>query len=190
MAMTVHLPTVLVEALEAEATRRGQSPDQVAAQLLAERLAQAGPPRRRHLSFAGIGEEGIPAQTGVQENMQTPYTFGLYSLCGGLMHQALPEEWVTGSHTVTVLPPKAKKCSDHFLTGETFHTNDEKAGTFSAGVDLKQEIGVNLSAQSGYDKDTSITWTFPKGGGFLCGTNHFPPKAAWNVMDVSKSGNL
>ena len=136
------------------------------------------------------GTEGIPTQTGVQENMQTPYTFGLYSICGGLMHQALPEEWVTGSHRVTVRPPKAKKCSGHFPTGETFSTNDEKAGTFSAGVDLKQEIGVNLSAQSGYDKDTSITWTFPKGGGFLCGTNNLPSKAAWNVMDVSKFGNL
>ncbi len=131
------------------------------------------------------GEEGIPTQTGVQENMQTPYTFGLYSLCGGLMHQAQPEEWVTGSHAVTVLPPKAKKCSGHFPTGETFSTSDEKAGTFSAGVDLKHEIGVNLSAQSGYDKDTSITWTFPKGGGFLCGTNNFPQQGS-----VERHGRL
>ncbi len=137
------------------------------------------------------GEEGIPTQTGVEENMQTPYTFGLYSLCGGLMHQAQPEEWVTGSHAVTVFAPKTRKCSDHFSKGGTFSTSDEKAGTFTAGVDLKNDdIDVNMSAQSGYDKDTSITWTFPKGGGFLCGTNHFPPKAAWNVMDVSKSGNL
>ncbi len=137
------------------------------------------------------GEEGIPTQTGVEENMQTPYTFGLYSLCGGLMHQAQPEEWVAGSRGVTVLAPKAQKCSDFFSKGGTFSTSDEKAGTFNAGVDLKNDdIDVNMSAQSGYDKDTSITWTFPKGGGFLCGTNNFPPKAAWNVMDVSKSGNL
>jgi hypothetical protein len=135
------------------------------------------------------GEEGIPAQTGVEENMQTPYTFGEYSLCGGLMHQTQPEEWVTGAHGVTVLAPKAERCSAHFPAGDTFSTADEKAGTFTAGVDLKHEIGINLSAQSGYDKDTSITWTFPKSGGFLCGTNNLPPKAAWNVMDVSKSGN-
>lgn len=55
MAMTVHLPDVLAEALEAEAERRGQSPDQVAAELLAERLPRSGLPRRRRLSFAGIG---------------------------------------------------------------------------------------------------------------------------------------
>ena len=52
------------------------------------------------------------------------------------------------------------------------------------------DLDLNLSAQSGYDKDTSITWTFPKGGGFLCGTNNLPSKAPWNVMDVSKSGSL
>ncbi len=135
------------------------------------------------------GTEGFPTQTGVEEDMQTPYTFGEYSLCGGLMHQVLPEVWVTGSRKVTVLAPAARKCSRRFHTGETFSTTDEKAGTFTAGVDLKHEIGVNLSAQSGYDKDTSITWTFPKGGGFLCGTSNFPSQAAWNVMDVSRSGN-
>ncbi len=137
------------------------------------------------------GEEGIPTQSGVEENMQTPYTFGLYSLCGGLIHQAQPEEWVTGSRGVTVIAPKAQNCSDFFSKGGTFSTTDEKAGTFTAGVDLKNDgIDVNMSAQSGYDKDTSITWTFPKGGGYLCGTNNVPPKAAWNVMDVSKFGNL
>ena len=135
------------------------------------------------------GTEGFPTQTGVEENMQTPYTFGEYSICGGLMHQVVPEVWVTGSHEVTVVAPAAHKCSIRFHAGETFTTSDEKAGTFTAGVDLKKEIGINLSAQSGYDKDTAITWTFPHGGGFLCGTNNLPSKAAWNVMDVSSSGN-
>ncbi len=62
MAMTVHLPDSLAAVLEAEAARRGQTPDQVAAELLAERLPHAGTPRRR-LAFAGIGESsaGRPA---------------------------------------------------------------------------------------------------------------------------------
>jgi hypothetical protein len=54
MAMTVSLPEPLAAVLEAEAARRGQTPDQVAAELLAERLPHAGAPRRR-LAFAGIG---------------------------------------------------------------------------------------------------------------------------------------
>jgi len=54
--MTVHLPEPLAAAREAEAARRGQSPEQVAADLLAERLPHAGWPRRRRLAFAGMGE--------------------------------------------------------------------------------------------------------------------------------------
>ncbi len=55
MTMTVHLHGDLAAALEAEAARRGQSPEQVAADLLAERLPPGGK-RRRRLAFAGVGE--------------------------------------------------------------------------------------------------------------------------------------
>ena len=55
MTMTVHLHGDLAAALEAEAARRGQSPDEVAADLLAERLPPSGK-RRGKLAFAGIGE--------------------------------------------------------------------------------------------------------------------------------------
>ena len=62
MTMTVHLHGQLAAALETEAARRGQSTDQVAADLLAEQLAPSGK-RRRQLAFAGIGESssGRPA---------------------------------------------------------------------------------------------------------------------------------
>jgi hypothetical protein len=53
MTLTVHLPGELAAALEAEAARRGQTPDQVAADLLAERLPLPG--ARRRLAFAGVG---------------------------------------------------------------------------------------------------------------------------------------
>jgi hypothetical protein len=134
------------------------------------------------------GSEGFPVQAGVEEDMQTPFTFGEYTFCG-LLHQVIPEVWVTGQHTLTVLPPAATKCSHRYPAGGTYSTSDEKAGTFSAGVDLKKEIGVNLSAQSGYNKDTSITWTFPASGGYLCGTDNYPSLAAWDVMDVARTGN-
>ena len=63
MTMTVHLHGQLAAALEAEAARRGQSTDQVAADLLAEQLPPSGKRRRRQLAFAGIGESssGRPA---------------------------------------------------------------------------------------------------------------------------------
>jgi len=54
MSLTVHLPSELAAALEAEAARRGQSPDQVAVELLAAQLPPLGR-RRRRLAFAGVG---------------------------------------------------------------------------------------------------------------------------------------
>jgi len=59
--MTVSLPQALAAVLAAEAARRGQTPDQVAAELLAERLPHAAPdagPRR--LSFTGVLHSGEP----------------------------------------------------------------------------------------------------------------------------------
>ena len=52
MSLTVHLPGDLAAALEAEAARRGQTPDQVAAELLAVQLPSRG---HRRLAFAGVG---------------------------------------------------------------------------------------------------------------------------------------
>lgn len=59
MSMTVSLPGPLAAALEAEAARRGQTPDEVAADLLAERLP-AGPGGPRRLSFTGVLHSGEP----------------------------------------------------------------------------------------------------------------------------------
>ncbi len=55
MSMTVHLPSELGAALEAEAERRGQTPDRVAADLLAAHLTGHGATKRRTLSFAAVG---------------------------------------------------------------------------------------------------------------------------------------
>jgi hypothetical protein len=56
MSLTVHLPNELAAALQAEAARRGQTPDEVATELLAAQLPRSGgTPRRRRLAFAGVG---------------------------------------------------------------------------------------------------------------------------------------
>lgn len=54
MSLTVHLPGELAAALEAEAARRGQTPDEVAADLLAAQLPPSGT-RRRKVAFAAVG---------------------------------------------------------------------------------------------------------------------------------------
>jgi hypothetical protein len=59
MTLTVHLDDPVAGALTAEAARRGQSPDQVAADLLAGSLPAApGGPRR--LSFTAVMHSGEP----------------------------------------------------------------------------------------------------------------------------------
>jgi hypothetical protein len=54
MAMTVSLPGEVAAALEAEAARRGQTPDKVAADLLSAR-PDSGHWARRRLAFAAAG---------------------------------------------------------------------------------------------------------------------------------------
>jgi len=53
MTVTLHLDDAVAEALAAEAARRGQTADELAAALLAAQLPKA--PRRR-LAFAAAGE--------------------------------------------------------------------------------------------------------------------------------------
>jgi hypothetical protein len=79
MTLTVHLDDPVAGALTAEAARRGQSPDRVAADLLAERLPAPGPgeggPRR--LSFtavmhSGDGDLAARAEEALAERFRRP----------------------------------------------------------------------------------------------------------------------
>lgn len=132
------------------------------------------------------GKEPFRIQHGTIVHMQSPYTFGEYRLCA--MAQVQPEVWATGERAVMADPPSAVNCSGHFPKGGTFSRSTGTAGTFKAGVDIKKVIGINLSVQSGYTNNVSITWTFPSGG-YLCGSNGLPSVAAWNVMDSTQFGN-
>jgi hypothetical protein len=141
------------------------------------------------------GGEGFTPQFGVEEAMQTYFRFVKVSVCGigpGSGYTDVePGEWATGQNEVFAKPPGTveKNCGGHVPHLGTFQTTDEKAGTFSAGVNLKKEIGINLSAQSGYNKNVGIFMTMGTGGGNFCGTNALPPKAQWVVMDQTKFGN-
>lgn len=63
MTLTVDLPGALAAALEAEAARRGQTPDRVAADLLAERLPVA-PASDPVEAFIGSADSGDPGWAG------------------------------------------------------------------------------------------------------------------------------
>lgn len=120
------------------------------------------------------------------DNMQTNFTFGRYSVCG-LLHEVLPEKFAGGDNEVSLFPPGATHCTHYNSNGGLTRTTGT-AGTFKVGVSFKKEIGIDLSAQSGYSKSLSTTWTFPAGG-YLCGSNDVDTLARWDVMDPTSSGN-
>lgn len=99
------------------------------------------------------------------------------------MNQVLAEVWATGHNEVNVKPLPIDKCGASFGPGGIYIRKAGTAGTFKAGADLKKVIGIDLSAQSGYDHNVSITYKFPSEGGFLCGSNDYPSVARWDLMD-------
>lgn len=65
MSMTVNVPEDVARRLEAAAAARGVTVEEIAAEVLTEHASDVGDaPRRRHLSFAGIGasKHGISHQ--------------------------------------------------------------------------------------------------------------------------------
>ncbi len=82
MSLTVHLPGELAAALEAEAARRGQSADQVAADLLAERLPLPG--ARRKLAFAAVGSSSSGHNAADADDMLAERIAGLVTTYASL----------------------------------------------------------------------------------------------------------
>jgi hypothetical protein len=135
------------------------------------------------------GTEMFPPVVGKIVNAQTPYSFGEYAIVCGLLHQVQPEIWATGRNNVNVKPPTIDKCGRNFGPHGTYTRQSGTAGTFKAGVELK-EIGVSLSAQSGYNKNVAIKYTFPHEGGYLCGNNNYPSVSAWDLMSPCNTQGL
>ena len=76
--------------------------------------------------------------------------------------------------------PKSAPAATHCVVekhGEGFHTDNETAVTWSAGLNIPQ-VGFSASAQTGYDHSARVSFRF-KGRETvqLCGTNTFPPGA-------------
>jgi hypothetical protein len=117
--------------------------------------------------------------TGTSGDANTLYRTGfVYYLylepCTGFTAQ--PTVFAGGSKEVSTTPPAENNafCRDYGPTpaSNPIDLNDENAQAFSAGVSINALIGVNLSAQTGYDHSAAATYGFPKGG-YLCGTNEF-----------------
>jgi hypothetical protein len=106
---------------------------------------------------------------------QTAFVYYLYlEPCSGFTAQ--PTVFAGGSQEVQVATPSENNafCKHYGPTppGQPFTLNDENAQTFSDGVGVNALIGINLSAQTGYDYSAAATYALPDGG-TMCGTNGY-----------------
>ena len=133
------------------------------------------------------------AFTTIGIGVSVPFTNGSFQFDGteaetktgtqGFTPQLEPEENMQTKYDFVKVSVRFKGCRGSYPDVEP------TAGTFSAGVDLKKEIGITLSAQSGYNQNVAIKLTMGKGGGYFCGSNDLAPKAHWVVMDQTQFGN-
>ena len=68
--------------------------------------------------------------------------------------------------------PSASKCVVQ-KAKSVFTTNTSSATTFSAGVGISSDIGINLSSHTGYSKNAQLKFSFSKDS-HLCGTSDYP----------------
>ncbi|MCU1527876.1 MAG: hypothetical protein JWP75_1639 [Frondihabitans sp.] len=84
-----------------------------------------------------------------------------------------PDYWDGGASTHSVAGISTSKCVPEPRTA-LYQTNHSVASTFAAGVSLAGPIGINLTATTGYNADTSFDVGFPSSGHPLCGLDDYP----------------
>lgn len=69
--------------------------------------------------------------------------------------------------------PDAKFCVFQ-MADSTFHRSSSAASTFTFGASLSDNIGIDLSSQTGYDHDTRLAYTVGSQGIKICGLHGLP----------------
>jgi hypothetical protein len=123
-------------------------------------------------SVSENGSQGFPTATGAITTLdKTEFKYwNFLEVCVG--DKALPTGWAAGSSHGHGGAPNAAHCVSE-LAGSHFTKDTTTSWTFSSGVSLADIIGINLSAQTGYDATASVTYHFPQHR-FLCGKNDDP----------------
>jgi hypothetical protein len=118
------------------------------------------------------GSESWPAEVGAKSTLyKTLFKYWKFLVvCYGL--QVNPTEWAAGTARGHEGEPPASYCVPQ-IPGTTFTKTKTAAWEFSAGVSTSPVIGINLSAQTGYDHQASLSYHFPQRR-WLCGRNDDP----------------
>jgi hypothetical protein len=64
--------------------------------------------------------------------------------------------------------PDARSCVPQ-EAHSTFHKSTSVASTFTQGVNISDKIGIDLSSQTGYDKEASLAYVVGRTGRQICG---------------------
>jgi hypothetical protein len=129
------------------------------------------------------GEDFAPFHGVGSHSHQTQFRYGLYRWRCAAPHagsywanyQTQPFDYAGGARSPGANPNFRATFCQLQETNSTFHLSRTAAYTFSGGVSISSVIGINLSAQTGYDQGASLSYTVTRGPArWLCGKNNNP----------------
>jgi hypothetical protein len=95
-----------------------------------------------------------------------------------------------GARLVKATPQKARHCVPQ-ENGTTIHLSRTRSYTFGDGINLGSTFGIDLSAVSGYSRETEVKYKYGMNA-FACGTHNYPLRSNVSggvVADYTKRGN-
>jgi hypothetical protein len=102
-----------------------------------------------------------------------------------LYYKALEDEFVGGSIEKSTGSIKADNCAEYQGAGAGVVLNKNAAYTYETGVNITDIIGIDLSSQTGYDTQTTISFHVTRGTHWLCGDTtypaDYPQRAQWGL---------
>jgi hypothetical protein len=138
-----------------------------------------------HATDKSVKEDYPVFHNNVSHVYKTIFRYGQFEVINATCdeYQKAEETKYLGEATeATVKAVEATKCKPYQGAGAGIVLNKNSAYTYSTGVDITTIPGIDLSAETGYDTDTSVAFhVVDHGTHFLCGTNAFPgsyPKRA------------
>jgi hypothetical protein len=124
-------------------------------------------------SMSSTTSIGFPTRSGAGSgnHFRTEFVYGLYAVqCAGQQTQAT--NFAGGATVAASTIPNATNCVT-FQAGSSFHKTTTSAFNYTGGVEISGDIGIDLSAQTGYSTTAELTYTFSQTRN-LCGENAPP----------------
>jgi hypothetical protein len=139
-----------------------------------------------HASDRSVQEDYPVFHDNVSHVYQTVFRFGQFEIITATCDEyqkAQETKYLGGATEKAVKSIKATRCVKYTGAGSGIVLNKNSAYIFSTGVDITSVLGISLSAETGYDTDTTVAFHVDSGNHLLCGTNtypgSYPERAQW-----------